>query len=107
MVRTLSRHWLESYTVTAQFPFPARPGMYTYEHAFRGCFTCPDPIQANRFGDSSGSLPILRTGGRTATPSSRQLVEKKIEGGNPAVPGNDEVSPGVSWRFTRAARYPW
>ena len=32
-----------------------------------------------------------------------QLVEKKINGGNPAVPGNDEVSPGISWRLTRAA----
>ena len=38
--------------------------------------------------------------------SSGQLVEKEIKGGNPAVPGNDEISPGVSWRFTRAARYP-
>src|SRR2546422_3628619 len=25
---------------------------------------------------------------------------------NPAVSGNDEISPGVSWRLTRAARYP-
>src|SRR6266852_5521214 len=23
-----------------------------------------------------------------------------------AIPGNDEISPGVSWRLTRAARYP-
>src|ERR1700704_1344292 len=38
--------------------------------------------------------------------SSWQLVEKEIKGGNPAVPGNDEISPGVSWRLTRAARYP-
>jgi len=35
-----------------------------------------------------------------------QLVEKKINGGNPAVLGNDEISPGVSWRLTRAGRYP-
>src|SRR6266849_1550674 len=35
-----------------------------------------------------------------------QLIEKKINGGNPAVPGNDEISPSVSWRVTRAARYP-
>src|SRR6266853_5444705 len=35
-----------------------------------------------------------------------QLVEKKINGCNPAVPGNDEISPGVSGRLTRAARYP-
>jgi len=35
-----------------------------------------------------------------------QLVEKKIKGCNPAVPGNDEISTSVSWRVTRAARYP-
>src|SRR5579862_6871162 len=35
-----------------------------------------------------------------------QLIEKKIKGCNPAVPGNDEVSPSVSWRLTMAARYP-
>src|SRR6266436_1398384 len=35
-----------------------------------------------------------------------QLIEKKINGGNPAVPGNDEISTSVCWRLTRAARYP-
>src|ERR1700737_2622683 len=40
------------------------------------------------------------------TVASGYLVEKKINGGNPAVPGNDEISPGVGWRLTRAARYP-
>src|SRR5713101_778316 len=35
-----------------------------------------------------------------------QLVEKKINGGNPAVPGNDEISTSVCWRLTREARYP-
>jgi hypothetical protein len=35
-----------------------------------------------------------------------QLVEKNINGGNPAVPGNDEISTSVCWRLTRAARYP-
>jgi len=34
-----------------------------------------------------------------------QLIEKKINGYNPAVPGNDEISPSVSWRVPRAARY--
>jgi hypothetical protein len=34
------------------------------------------------------------------------LSKKKIQGGNPSVPGNDEISPGVSWRLTRRARYP-
>src|ERR1043165_5659115 len=36
----------------------------------------------------------------------RQLVEEEINRGNAAVPGNDEVSPGVRGRLTRAARYP-
>jgi hypothetical protein len=27
-------------------------------------------------------------------------------GGNPAIAGNDEISSGVSWRLSRAARYP-
>src|SRR5437879_3493040 len=35
-----------------------------------------------------------------------QLVEKKINGGNPAIPGNDEISTSVCWRLARAARYP-
>src|SRR4029077_17612860 len=43
---------------------------------------------------------------RPCRDSSGELVEKEIKGGNPAVPGNDEISPGVSWRLTRAARYP-
>jgi hypothetical protein len=34
------------------------------------------------------------------------LVEKEINGGNPAVLDNDEISSGVSWRLTRATRYP-
>src|SRR5437773_10740025 len=29
-----------------------------------------------------------------------------MNGGNPAVPGNDEISPGVSWRLARPALYP-
>jgi hypothetical protein len=33
----------------------------------------------------------------------RKLVEKEISGGDPAVPGNDEIGPGVSWRLTRPA----
>jgi hypothetical protein len=43
---------------------------------------------------------------RTAEFSSGELVEKEIKGGNPAIADNDEISPGVSWRLTRAARYP-
>jgi hypothetical protein len=34
------------------------------------------------------------------------LSKKEINGGNPPIPSNDEISPGVSWRLTRAARYP-
>src|SRR5881409_1489938 len=29
-----------------------------------------------------------------------------MNGGDPAVPDNDEISPGVSWRLTRTARSP-
>jgi hypothetical protein len=35
-----------------------------------------------------------------------QLIEKEINGGNPAVPRDDEISTGVSRRLVRAARYP-
>jgi hypothetical protein len=45
-------------------------------------------------------------GDATAAVAPRQLVEKEIDGSNPAVPGNDEISPGVSRRLPRAARYP-
>jgi hypothetical protein len=38
--------------------------------------------------------------------SSGELVEKAINGGNPAVPGDDEISPGVRLRMTRATRHP-
>jgi hypothetical protein len=41
-----------------------------------------------------------------ATLGELKLVEKKINGGNPAVSGNDEISTSVCWRLTRAARYP-
>src|SRR5580692_9638335 len=35
-----------------------------------------------------------------------QLVEKEINGGNPAIARNDEIGPTVSWCFIRATRYP-
>jgi hypothetical protein len=38
--------------------------------------------------------------------NSGQLVEKEIDGSNPAVPGNNEISPGISRCLTGAARYP-
>jgi hypothetical protein len=37
---------------------------------------------------------------------SRQLVEKEIHSGNPPVPGNDEISTGVSRCLAWAALYP-
>src|ERR1700732_2941880 len=42
-----------------------------------------------------------------AQSSSGQLVEKEIKGGNPTVPGNDEISSGVSRRLATPARYPF
>ncbi|MGB7282848.1 MAG: hypothetical protein WBE13_11340 [Candidatus Acidiferrum sp.] len=38
--------------------------------------------------------------------NSGQFVEEEIKGGNPAIAGNDEISPRLSWGLTRAARYP-
>jgi hypothetical protein len=38
--------------------------------------------------------------------SSGKLVEKEIKGGNPAIPGNDEISPGVSWSGEPSKRVP-
>src|SRR5260370_17170681 len=35
-----------------------------------------------------------------------QLVEKEINGGNPAFPGHNEVSTGVSRRLAKAALHP-
>jgi len=43
---------------------------------------------------------------RAAESASGQLVEKEINGGNPAVPDNDEISPGVSRRLARTPRNP-
>jgi hypothetical protein len=37
----------------------------------------------------------------------RGFVEKHNNVGNPAVPSNKEISPGVSWHLTKAARYPF
>src|ERR1700719_4209008 len=33
-------------------------------------------------------------------------IEKEIEGGNPAVPGDEEISPGVGWRLAGGTRLP-
>ena len=43
---------------------------------------------------------------RVAMLGELQLIEKKINGRNPAVPRDDEISPSVSRRLARAARYP-
>src|SRR6185295_3649801 len=37
---------------------------------------------------------------------SRKLVEEEIDGGDPAVPCNNEIGPGVRWRLARGARHP-
>src|SRR5258707_11756648 len=47
-----------------------------------------------------------RGGRRAAASRSGELVEKEIHSGNPAVPGNDEIRPGVRWRLPRAAFSP-
>jgi len=37
---------------------------------------------------------------------SRQLIEKEINGCDPAVSGDNEISSGERWLLTRAALYP-
>jgi hypothetical protein len=38
-----------------------------------------------------------------SSPGSRQLVEEEMDGGNPAIPRDDEIRSGVCWRFAGAA----
>ena len=35
-----------------------------------------------------------------------KLVEEEINGGNPAIPSNDEIRTGDCWGLAWAARYP-
>src|SRR6266404_7811232 len=35
-----------------------------------------------------------------------RAIEKEIDGGNPAVPGDEEISPSVGWRLAGATRHP-
>ena len=61
--------------------------------------------------DDAG-LPNLRRLGPPAGMNSTetysgQLVEEEINGGNPAVAGDDEIRPGVCWRIAGTAGYPW
>ena len=42
----------------------------------------------------------------TQSPASRQRVEEEAEGGDLAVPGDDEIGSGVSRRLAGASRHP-
>src|SRR4029077_12023699 len=35
-----------------------------------------------------------------------RAIEKEIDGGNLAVPGDEEISPGISWRLAGGTRHP-
>jgi hypothetical protein len=52
---------------------------------------------------STEEYDIVITAGGSTRARLRQLVEEEIDGGNPVVPGDDEVRSGVCWRITRAA----
>src|ERR1700757_4752789 len=47
-----------------------------------------------------------RRGRRRPGDGSGQLVEEDIEGGDTAVPRDDEIGPRVRWRLARPARRP-
>src|SRR5689334_20790262 len=51
----------------------------------------------SRFAFTIISIPV---------PWSGQFIEKEIDRSNSSVTSNDEISSGVSWRFTRATLYP-
>src|SRR5580692_2526022 len=48
-----------------------------------------------------GRIQDLFRGGGVA-----RAIEKEIDGGNPAVPGNEEISPGVGGRLAGGTRHP-
>src|SRR5437588_6067275 len=74
-------------------------------------------LPSSRFdiGILPGALPLhwiavadrrsLRTA-KFAKSNSRKLVKEEIDGGDLAVPGDDEIGSGVSRRLARAARHP-
>jgi len=49
-------------------------------------------------GKAQTARGLLKAGAAVDSGSGK-FVEKQIEGGNPAVAGDDEISPGVSWRL--------
>src|SRR3954464_5440282 len=54
------------------------------------------------------SVPYWRQSGNVAAVASRsrQPVKEEIDGGDLAVPGDDDIGSGVSRRLARAARDP-
>ena len=63
------------------------------------------PVRAMNF---SGARNMIEPSEDNSAPepNSAQRVEKEIKSGNPAIPGNDEISPGVSWRIAGTPCYP-
>src|SRR6266478_7901676 len=63
------------------------------------------PVRAK---NSSGARNTIEPSEDSSAPvpNSAQRVEKEIKSDNPAIPGNDEISPGVSWRIARTPCYP-
>jgi hypothetical protein len=85
-------------------------GLSTGAKSKAGKIRRPQPQGVGCLPGGSGGGPTIAASAASelcgVCSHSGQLVEKEINGGNPAVSGNDEVSPGVSWRLTRTARYP-
>src|SRR5713101_6710031 len=63
------------------------------------------PVRAK---NSSGARSTIEPSEDSSAPepNSAQRVEKEIKSGNPAIPGNDEITPGVSCRIARTPSYP-
>jgi hypothetical protein len=56
------------------------------------------PLHGDHTGGHDALVKLV-----AAMSSSRKLVKKQIDGGNLAVPCDDEIRPGVSWRLAGTA----
>src|SRR5438445_11563464 len=94
-------------STTAEFWMVSSFGLLVIQRPPRGADS--PRILATRYqlrGTHNFTSTACNAGAITIDGSSESPVEKKINGCDPAVTGNDEISPGDSWRLTRAPLYP-
>src|SRR6201987_2560927 len=74
------------------------------------CFVASTKLRYQRADWQSRSWSLLAQDGRIEDllrgRGIARAIEKEIDGGNPAVPGDEEISAGVRWRLAGATRHP-